>query len=84
MKIIPYLLMLIIHVSLYANETSGKKTRINPVKAFKSFKSLKKMMKAISATQTAAAVIEEIGMQDHSDQWDMGYYDRKFSLIGGS
>ena len=75
--------MLIIYVSLYANETSGKKTRIHPVKALKSFKSLKKMMKAISATQTAAAVIEEIGMQDHSDQWDMGYYDRKFSLIGG-
>ena len=32
----------------------------------------------------SSSVIEEIGMQDHSDQWDMGYYDRKFSLIGGS
>ena len=36
---------------------------------FKTFKSLKKMMKAMSATQTAAAVIEEIAMQDHSDTW---------------
>ena len=39
------------------------------LEGFKTFKSLKKMMKAISATQTAAAVIEEIAMQAHSDTW---------------
>ena len=57
--------------------------KINTVKAFKSFKSLKKMMKAVSATQTAAAVIDEISTQDHSETWDFAYYDRKFYLIGG-
>ena len=39
------------------------------LEAFKTFKSLKKMMKAMGATQTAATVIEEIAMQDHSDTW---------------
>ena len=36
---------------------------------FKTFKSLKKIMKTMGATQTAAALIEEIAMQDHSDTW---------------
>ena len=39
------------------------------LEGFKTFKSLKKMVKAISATQTAAIVIEEIAMQDHSNTW---------------
>ena len=83
MKIIPYLLSLIIYIAKYANETSGKKSKISQVKAFKNFKSLKRMLKAISATQTAAAIIEEIGTQDHQEKWEFSYYDRKFSLIGG-
>ena len=41
------------------------------------------MLKAISATQTAAAIIEEIGNQDHQEKQEFSYYDRKFSLIGG-
>ena len=41
------------------------------------------MLKPISATQTAAAIIEEIGTQDHQEKWEFSYYDRKFSLIGG-
>ena len=41
------------------------------------------MTKAVSATQTAAAVIEEIATQDHSDTWDFSDYDRKFCLVGG-
>ena len=61
MKIIPYLLALTIYIVVYANETSGKKSKISQVKAFKNFKSIKRMLKAISATQTAAAIIEEIG-----------------------
>ena len=83
MKMIPYLVMSIIYIAMYLNKTTGKKMKINTVKAFKSFKSLKKMMKAVSATQTAAAVIDEIATQDHSDTWAFSYYDRKFYLIGG-
>ena len=83
MKIIPYLVTLIIHTTIYANETSGKKSKISPMKAFKNFKSLKRILKAISATQTAAAITEERGTQDHQEKWDFAYYDRKFSLIGG-
>ena len=45
--------------------------KIKSVNAFKSFKALKKMLKAASATQTAAAVIDEISTQDHSDTWDL-------------
>ena len=75
--------MVIICIAKYLNKTTGKKMKINPVKAFKSFKALKKMMKAVSATQRAAAVIDEISTQDHSDTWDFCYYDRKFNLIGG-
>ena len=41
------------------------------------------MMKAVSAPQTAAAVIDEITTQDHSDTWYFSYYDRIFNLIGG-
>ena len=70
-------------IAIYLNKTNGKKMKINTVKAFKSFKNLKKMLKAASATQTAAAVIDEISTQDHSDTWDFSYHDRKFYLIGG-
>ena len=70
-------------IAIYLNKTNGKRMKINTVKAFKSFKNLKKMLKAASATQTAAAVIDEISTQDHSETWDFAYYDRKFYLIGG-
>lgn len=69
MKILPYIIVLIIYGSIYLNATVGIKVKVRKaIKEFKSFKSLKKMMKAISATQTAAAVIDEIGLQDHQTQ----------------
>ena len=67
--------MLIICVAMYLNKMTGKKLKINALKAFKIFKSLKKMMKAVSATLTAAAVIDEISTQDHYDTCDFAYYD---------
>ena len=83
MKLIPYLVILIICIPIYLNETTGKKMKLNTFKAFKSFKPLKKMMKAVSATQTAAAVIDKVAAKDRYDTWDFSYYDRKFHLIGG-
>ena len=82
MKIFPYILALTIYLVAYANEPSGKKSMISQVKNFKNFKSIKRMLKAISATQTAATIIEEIGSNDHHEKWEFSYYDRKFSLIG--
>ena len=67
MKSISYLIILVIYITMYFNEISGQNTKFSPEKEFISVKSLKKMMKAISATQTAAAMIDEIGMQDHQN-----------------
>ena len=53
-----------------------KKVKYFSSKRLSKFQKPKENLKAISATQTAAAIIEEIGTQDHQNEWNFGYYDR--------
>ena len=42
------------------------------------------MLKTISSGMVAASIVEEIVSPSHNQNWDMGYFDHKFQLIGGN